>query len=166
MHDANRGEARNSRAGRTGRAEEGIRCVTTRCRPCRPASNRRRQTVGCVHGGAVAGHAPPQRGFDAPRVPPAAGVAAAWRANDAPAVDTPAPGSSADSTAGPGTSAHTPCGGKSATPAAAPWWTRPLRRYAAPVPRERQLPGAARGGCHDPPRALSPSPDCFSGRPR
>ena len=115
-----------------------------RAKPSPPKWNRRRQVAGLGQAPAAAGRAPPP--LDALRGPPDALVAASSRANDTPAASIRALGSSAGSTAEPGTSVHTPCGGKPATPAADPWRTRPLRRYAATVPRERQLPGAARGG--------------------
>ena len=152
-------EVRNSQAARTGCAEEGFCCVTTRRRakPPPPTGHRHRQATSLGQDRAAAGRALPPRGFDALRRLPDAPVAASSRANDALTADIQALGSSAGSTGGPGISARTPYGDKSATPAADPWRTRPLRRYAATVPRERQLPGAARGGCLYPPRALSPS---------
>ena len=145
-------EARNNPAGRTTRAEEGFRCVTTRrqAQPFSPTPNRPRRRAGLGRHFAAAGCAPPPHVSHAPRTSPAGRVAAAWRANDVPSAGTRDLGSTAGSTAGHDTAAHTPCEGRSAIPAAGPWPGTHLRLgwfrwYLARVPWEVATPGGRPG---------------------
>lgn len=144
--DASRAAARNSRAGHTGHAEEGFRCVTTRRTPqwlltpnrhC-PIADARRPFV-------VAGRVPPPH---VSRVlpPPLGGHAAAgWRANDAPNAHNRGLGSTTGSTAGRDIGVRSPCVGNVAIPTAAPRWGAGLQRasfrwYLACIPREVVTP--------------------------
>jgi hypothetical protein len=142
-----RGEIRSSLAGRTTRAEGGLRCVTTNPRTERVPrrQNPHQVAAGSALALALVGPAPPGRAADAPQAPPDAAVVASSPANDAPAADTRGLGSNAGSTGGPDTSAHTPCAGNSAIPAARPWRGARLRAgwirwYPARVPWEVATP--------------------------
>jgi len=151
---ANPAEARNNPAGRTTRAEEGFRCVTTRrVQPWSPTPNRPSPRACSGRHFAAAGCVLPPHGSHAPRTPPDGRVAAAWRANDVPIAGTRDLGSTTGSTAGHDTAAHTPCEGKSAIPAAG---SRPgarlqigwLRWYPARVPWEVATPWGRLGRMH------------------
>ena len=144
--DASRAATRNSRAGHTGHAEEGFRCVTTRRTPqwllppnCHcPIADARRPFV-------VAGRVPlPHVSRVLP--PPLGGHAAAgWRANDAPNAHNRGLDSTTGSTAGRDIDARSPCAGNVAIPTAAPRWGAGLQRasfrwYLACIPREVVTP--------------------------